>query len=129
MCRKPEAMVYINKFRDEFLMKIKEVPIANKRVRLEMLQKTIDENEELREVVDKSTVTGRKELSLIHRRNNETLCVAREEIEGKPAVMQQFNFSLYGNLTDEELQKRKDEIINKEMNNKKVTIDVQAVGV
>ena len=113
MCRRPEAMIYINKFRDEFLMKVKEVPIANKRVRMEELQKTIDENADLRIRVDLDKPDGRQELSMIQRRNNETLCVAREEIEGKALVMQQFNFSQYSGMTDEELQKRKDELIEK----------------
>ena len=124
ICSTLEAMVEVQKLRDEFLMKVKEVPIANKRVRLESLQKTINENEELRESVDTSTADGRGELSMIQRRNNETLCVAREEIEGKPLIMQQFNFSQYSSWSDEELQKRKEKLISKARKMESMVVDV-----
>ena len=45
---------------------------------------------------------------------------AREEIEGKPLLMQQFNFSQFSNLSDMELQKRKEKILAEEMGKKKV---------
>ena len=113
ICSNPEAMMLVQKFRDEFLMKVKEVPIANKRIRLEELESNRLEINEMKELVDIDKSSGRGEKLMMQRRMNETVCAAREEIEGKPLIMQQFNFSQYSSLSDEELQKRKEELLVK----------------
>lgn len=111
LCRDASAMVYINRFRDEYLLQVKSVPIANKKVRLEELQKNLDEANEMRDFLSTDAVEDRKELSMIQRRVNETVCVAREEVEGKPLIMQQFNVSQYSGMTDVELNNRIEKLI------------------
>lgn len=113
ICKSTSGMPFVQKFRDEFLMRVKDVPIANKRVRLEELDKNRVELNDLRELPPTDTAEGRNERSMLMRRINETVCAAREEVEGKPLLMQQFNISANSHLTDEELNKRINELTSK----------------
>jgi len=120
MCRDVSAIPYIQRFRDEFLVRVKEVPVANKRVRVDALQTVLDELMEYMDgkVGPDGNGLDMNELLMIHRRINETLAQAREEIEGKPTIMQQFNVTQFSNLSDDELQRRKEEIIAKAITTK-----------
>jgi len=89
---KKDNQKLINKLRETFLSTVVEVPIAQKRVRLERTEELYD--------IAKSVPVKLKCLSS-----------AREEVEGKGAggvTFQQFN--QYNQLTDEELQEKIKEI-------------------
>ena len=112
--RANKAKAHIEKFREEYMQKIKSVPIANKRIRLDDLEKTRIKLAEMIEGNPLKTKSDKAEFLMCTRRLNETVCVAREEMERKPLMVQQMSFSDYSSLTDEELQQRKRDIIEKE---------------
>lgn len=104
---------FVERFREEYLVKVKSVPIANKRIRIDDLEKN---RLKLVKMVDDNpakTKSDRAELLMIIRRLNETICVAREEMENKPNMIQQISLSSYSNMSDEELQRRKEVLIAK----------------
>ena len=113
--RAQKAKPHIEKFREEYMQKIKSVPIANKRIRLDDLEKTRVKLAEMIESNPLKTKSDKAEFLMCTRRLNETVCVAREEMERKPLMVQQLSFSDYSSLTDEELQQRKRDIIEKEI--------------
>ena len=91
----------INKLRESFLQTIIEVPIAQKRVRLERAEELYDVSQELK---------GRDKVLT----SLSCLKEAREEVEGKGAgsvTFQQFN--QYNQLTDEELKDKLREVEEK----------------
>ena len=114
ICRANKAKAHIEKFREEYMQKIKSVPIANKRIRLDDIEKTRVKLVELINSNPLKTKGDKAEFLMCSRRLNETVCVAREEMERKPLMVQQLSLSDYSSLTDEELQQRKRDIIEKE---------------
>ena len=118
LCKRDENQIYIDEFREKYFASVKMVPIANKRVRLDGLERS---RLLLLKMIDSLCVRGaipksdnaRSQVLMILRRLNEVFCVAREEMEGKHQILQQFNYGAFAGLSDENLQKRKEEIIAK----------------
>ena len=108
----------VARFREEFLSAVKEVPIANKRVRMDALEATRLALTGMMEKLVSPSEGGmsseeRHEMLMCMRRMNETLCVAREEMEAKPLLIQQFNVSQYSGMSDEEVALRRVELVEK----------------
>lgn len=104
---------YYDRFREDYLARVKAVPIAHKRIRIDDLEKS---RQKLLEMIDKGNIDSkqsRNEMLMIIRRLNETICVAREEMENKPQMIQQVSVGAFSSLSDEELQKRKEMLIAK----------------
>ena len=110
-----KARPYIEKFKEDYLAKVKAVPIANKRIRLDDLETTRLKLQKMIEKTPIETKQQRAELLMMMRRLNETICVARDEMENKPMMIQQVSVSELRDFSDEALQKRKDELIGKEL--------------
>lgn len=107
----PDNRVVVAAYRGGYLNRIKDVPVANKRVRL-------DDMEEVRErMVEaiRATEPGQvKELVMVAKGLNETLANAREELEGKSIVLNQMNIiGDFSDKSDDELIDRRDELIRK----------------
>lgn len=113
LCSLPQNKIYIEQFRAEYLSRVKEVPIANKRCRIDDLQRMRNELFEAAKQLDVTEKQGRMELLMIFRRVNEIICVAREEMEGKAGVLNQINITELTNMSDDELQRRKDVLVAK----------------
>ena len=119
ICKKENNQIFIDEFRERYFASIKMVPIANKRIRLDaldrnrvLLLKMMDQLCRHRTGLPQTENT-RAQVLMIMKRLNETVCVAREEIEGKSHIIQQINVGNYSGLSDAELQRRKDDIIAK----------------
>ena len=114
ICRAQKAKAHIEKFREAYMQKIKDVPIANKRIRMDDLEKARVKLGEMMSGNPCKTKGDKAEYRSCIKHLNETFCVALNEMERKPLMLQQMMVSDYSNLTDEELQERKREIIEKE---------------
>ena len=97
---------HYQKFRNEFLSKVKEIPIANKRIRL-------DDLEMMRgKLVEQIKSSGSK----IHqgrcfRRLGEVLSLAREEVERRPQLIAGLQIGDFSDQSDEELIARRDRLL------------------
>ena len=101
----------IGRLRDRFLSTVAEVPIAQKRIRLERAENLYEISQELegKDRVDSGV---------------KVLATAREEVEGKGSsqiTLQQFN--QYNQLTDEELQDKIKDIESKIMKTNVVEVE------
>lgn len=115
----PEAHKFVAKFRIEFLKSVKEIPIAQKAVRLDDLEKM---RQRLSHIafnchVDRSP----KELSkflMASKRLIEIIELARNEMEQRPgvAIGIGINQGDLGDLTDEQLKNERDELLRKTRN-------------
>ena len=110
-CNAKKYQSIVEQFRNSYLAKVKEVPIANKRYRLEdaemMRQKVLKQIDKLG-TPDKKTdklllVTLMGELRRIN-------AEAREEMEKKPQLVQQAVINM-GEMSDEQLFKHRDSLI------------------
>ena len=113
VCLLKDNKIFIERFKEKYLAEVKAVPIANKRIRFNDLQKMRDT---LFAMADSLTIkkrSDRKELMLIFRRVNEVMAIAREEMERRGNVLNQINITELTSLSDEELQKRKEILIAK----------------
>ena len=127
LCKEEENQIYIDEFREKYFESVKVVPIANKRVRLDCLERS---RKLLMKMLDVLCIDGRKstdgipksenqrsQILMVIRRMNEVLSFAREEMEGKSHILQQFNYGNFPGMSDSQLQKRKEEIIAKATGN------------
>lgn len=103
---------HLKHFKDAYLAKVREVPIANKRFRLDdretirvKLVKMLEENK-------LKTKSDRAEFLAVSARLNQTLNEAREEMEKKPQLISNVVMNM-GELTDDQLHRRKQDIINR----------------
>lgn len=112
-CSSEDNKHSIERFRELYLARLNDVPIANKRLRLNDLQKVRDKLFNLLNEIDVKTKVGRNEMIVIFRRINETLAVARDEMEGKFVQQNFVNITEFSGLSDDELQYRKDILIAK----------------
>lgn len=117
-CNATKNQPYVKHFRDSYLARVQEVPIANKRIRIddyqkdmELLNKMIDKIKSIG--MDKLTNKGREELSLLIHRKCVLKSEIREEMEKKPHLFQNFNLGIVGEMNDETLHARKQELIAK----------------
>ena len=103
----------IERFREEYMSKVKSVPIANKRVRIDDLEGV--RNKILKCIKDNplKTKSDKAEFLMMTRRLNETLCVGREEMEAKPFMVQQLSIGAFSSMSDKEIQERKEVLIAK----------------
>ncbi len=113
ICSNTDNQVYVERYREEYLSKVKSVPIANKRIRLDDFQFMRDNLFNVLETLDVSDTEQRKELIAIYGKIREILADARTEMEGKPWLIQQINITELNHLSDAELQKRKEILIAK----------------
>ena len=113
VCHEEDNKAVIENYRSNYLVRIKDVSIANKRLRLNDLQNMRDRLFLIAEQLDDTTPEGRSELLLVFRRIHEIICVARDEMEGKSNAFTQINVTQLSNLSDEELQRRKEILLAK----------------
>ena len=105
--------MYVKSFRDEFLAKIQEVPISNKKVRLLDYDKNLNIlNGMIDELSKKVKKTNSERFALVRLISHSTSLKAeiREEMEKKQLLLQNVNLSM-GGVTDEQLQRRKRELL------------------
>jgi len=87
----------VNILREEYCRSIMEVPIANKRVRLERLEELYWEAMKRGRIDEAQKVLGK----------------AREEIEGVKVNLSMYQMNFFGRFSDEELERREREIIER----------------
>ena len=111
-CNAKKHQPYVKDFRDSYLAKVKSVPIANKRIRIDDFEV---ERKRLKKLIEESPKKSRADKSLylslvseLRRINVE----AREEMEKKPHLFQNVVVGM-GDMSDEALHKRKQDIIRK----------------
>lgn len=108
------SRLIIAQFRGAYLNRIKDVPIANKRVRLEDLEEVRDKvitDLKQNKLLD---AEQKMEFRLMAKSLKDTLDCAREEVEGKSIVFNQLNvIGDFGDKSDDELASRRDELIRK----------------
>jgi hypothetical protein len=96
----------IKAFRDDYLQKVKSVPIANKRYRMDDLER---ERERINRLIKTSPMKTRADKSLYLSLVGELrrlIEMAREEMEKKPHLFQNVNVAM-GDMDDEQLDNRK----------------------
>lgn len=113
ICLAPENQVFVERARDKYLSEVKKVPIANKRIRIDDFQRMRDELFAMSQSVNTSSSEGRAEVLKIFQRVNDILSAVRDEMEGKPWLLQQINITELSGLSDEELQREREIIIAK----------------
>lgn len=104
---------HILNFRQAYLSRVKDVPIANKRVRIDDLEKIRNKLWAMVEAVGvPSTANKRREVSLLMNRIALTADLAREEMEKKPQLIAQaISYGGIGDKSDGELHRRKAELL------------------
>jgi hypothetical protein len=103
---------FIKQFREEYLAKVKSVPIANKRIRMDDLER---ERVRINKVIKDNPLKTRADKSLylqcvseLRRLSN----TAMEEMEKKPHLFQNVVLT-QGDMSDDALHRRKQELIKK----------------
>ena len=109
-CHAKKHEPYVEQFKEQYLTEIKQVPIANKRIRLDdkekvrlKLMKMIDENPLNTKSQKEEFLKTVGKLNLIH-------AETREEMEKKPQFIANVAMGNTGSMTDEELHARKDKL-------------------
>lgn len=111
-CKAKKHQPRIKEFRDKYLADVRAVPIANKRIRIDDLER---ERVRLNELIKKnprktkSDIQQHLQLVAEMRRLSE---VAREEMEKKPHLFQNVVLGM-GDMSDDALHERKRELINR----------------
>ncbi len=109
-CVKEDNQFYIEQFKESFLANIKDVPIANKRIRLEKFEKM---GNRLLNQMDKNQLKTKEEKTLFLSYCAELrkiLAETREEMEKKPYLFQQAVLNM-GTVSDEQLFQQKEQLI------------------
>ncbi len=104
----PESAKSLRKYRNEYYMKIMEVPISNKRVRLDNMEEVrvkIMEDIHANDVVDAGFRENVKVL-------NSVFTTARNEIEGNPNMVANITINDFSEKSDEELREMRRELID-----------------
>ncbi|MCB9758168.1 MAG: hypothetical protein H6753_07115 [Candidatus Omnitrophica bacterium] len=104
---------FIERFRTAYLNKISEVPIANKRVRIDDLEKV---REKILRVIERNpleTRIQRNEFLAFSTRLVAVVQQAREEVEKRPDIMNNFSVTEFSSMSDEDLKKAHDELLAK----------------
>lgn len=111
-CKAKKHQPRIKEFRDKYLAEVRSVPIANKRIRMDDLER---ERVRIIKIMDKnprktkSDITQYLQLVAELRRLSD---VAREEMEKKPHLFQNVVLGM-GDMSDEALHRRKAELISR----------------
>ena len=111
LCEDKDNRVLIDQYRREYLVKVKDVPVANKRIRLDDYQSLRDKLFEVINACNIKKKYGKRDFFTAVRRYNEVAMAVREEMEGKSNAYTQINITELSGLTDEELERRKTELI------------------
>lgn len=102
---------FLNKCRDEYLKKIKDVPIANKRIRIDDLEKVRNKVMKALEENKCATKTEREEFRQLVRTLNDIIINAREEMEKKPNLVPIIGLGDFSDKSDDDLIAERDELI------------------
>lgn len=105
------AKPYLKQFKEEYLNRVKEVPIANKRIRVDDLEKVRVKLMKLLNENTCETKAQREEFRFLCRTLNDTIINAREEMEKKPFI----NLGLgdFSDKSDDELIAERNDILKK----------------
>src|SRR3990167_2723056 len=104
---------YVKHFRESYLERIKEVPIANKRIRLDKLQRECEKIERI--IADNPTKTARQRgayfasVYLLRK----LLAEAREETEKNSHIFQNVVVNGLENMSDDAIEQRKADLIRR----------------
>ena len=107
------AQVYIKGFHDEFMSKVLDVPIANKRVRIDNHQthfNILSKEINILSAIEGKNATDHAALVRLITQATTLQSEVREEMEKRPTVFNHVNVSMNG-MTDEQLYRRKQELI------------------
>jgi hypothetical protein len=111
-CRTKVNEKFVKSYRETYLAKVKEVPIANKRIRVDDLEKV---RTKLIQLMEKNTCETKSQkaeyVSLSGELRRITDC-AREEMERKPNLISTTIMNM-NEVSDGELHSRKEELIRK----------------
>jgi len=119
----------VKKFRDEWMARVRDVPIANKRVRVEDLEYVRLRVMDLIRSNECENKTQKEEFRNLVKTLNEIIVNAREEMEKKPFLM--VGLGDFGDKTDDELIAERDEILRQAerlTQRKPITIDSVTEG-
>lgn len=107
--RTERAQPYLKKFKEQYLARVKEVPIANKRIRVDDLELIRLKTVKLLKENPCETKAQREEFRFMVRTLNDTISNAREEMEKKPFI----NLGLgdFTDKTDDELIAERNELL------------------
>ncbi len=133
------SRLIVNTYRSAYLNKVKEIPIAHKKIRLDDLNE-LRENflKKIRENKLETTAEA-MEFRQLAKGLGEVLMAARDEVEGKSMTFNQLNvIGDFNDKTDAELSQRRDELIRqaeralnggaaRAIDDSKGVIDTQAV--
>lgn len=103
---------HLKRFREDYLKKIKDVPIANKRIRIDDLERIRKKVMKALEENPCETKQQKEEFRFFVRTLNDTIINAREEMEKKPQLIA--GLGLLGDFSDksdDELIAERDEIL------------------
>ena len=103
---------YIKQFKDTYLATVREVPIANKRFRLDDVEKV---RKKLLQLLDKNplkTKSDKTEFLQVTAELRRLLDTAREEMERKPQLISNVVMNM-GDMSDDQLHKRKTDLIRR----------------
>lgn len=112
-CHAQKWQPYVNHFREEYLAKVKAVPIANKRIRIDDLEKDRLRLDRLINSCPEKTRADKNNLISLIGERRRLLVEAREEMEKKPHIFTNINALGMGDMSDEGLHQRKQELIAK----------------
>lgn len=111
-CRSKIHQPRIKEFRDKYLAEVRSVPIANKRIRIDDLER---ERQRLIKLIGSNPRKTRSDitqyLQLVAELRRLSDC-AREEMEKKPHMFQNVVIGM-GDMSDEALHRRKQELANR----------------
>lgn len=102
---------FVKKCKDDYLKKIKDIPIANKRIRVDDLEKV---RLKLMKVIEENkcqTKSEKEEFRQMVRTLNDIIINAREEMEKKPNLVPVMGIGDFSDKSDDALIAERDELI------------------
>lgn len=102
---------FLNRCREDYLKKIKDVPIANKRIRIDDLEKVRNKVMKALEENKCATKTEREEFRQLVRTLNDIIINAREEMEKKPNLVPVMGLGDFSDKSDDDLIAERDELL------------------
>lgn len=110
ICKEEKNLPFIKQFRESYMAKVMDVPIANKRIRLDDLEKSRKKLLKIIDDRDLEKAEERKECCVAIRRLGEVLELAHSEMDKE--AMKVFFLMGMENRSDDELMARRDELLN-----------------
>lgn len=99
----------LKRFKEDYMKRIKDVPIANKRIRIDDLEKVRTKIMQQIEENPLETKVNREEFRFLVRSLNDVIINAREEMEKKPFLM--VGLGDFSDKSDDQLIAERDEIL------------------